>query len=135
MGRTIFASLNLQLDPDLAGSWVRTGRSSSSAGSYDPSQFSTTHLVRYEFDGAGNVAMKSDFSSSSVSDDVSVLSDGASNLHGSYSSLGEELYIEWEDGTEVTWIYSVFPDYNDGHMILKLQEPNTEDARFYDLSN
>jgi len=137
MGKKIFASLELRLqtDPDLAGSWVRTERTSSSAGSYDPSQFSTTHLVRYVFDGAGKVAMKSDFSTSSVSDDVSTIDDAASYFHGRYSTQGEELTVEWEDGTEATWIYSVFPDYNDGHLILKLQVPGTEEAKFYDLSN
>ncbi|HFD92650.1 MAG TPA: hypothetical protein ENJ22_05115 [Gammaproteobacteria bacterium] len=136
-GRKIFASLKLELtiDPDLTGSWVRTERSSSSAGSYDPSQFSTTHLVRYEFDGAGNVAMKSDFSSSSVSDDVSILTDDASILTGTYSTLGEELYIEWQDGREAEWVYSVFQDYNDGHWILKLEDPDTGKAKFYNLSN
>lgn len=133
MGRKIFSSLDLRLriDPALAGAWVRTERSSSSAGSYDPSQFSTTHLVRYEFDGAGNVTIKSDYSSSSVSDDVATIDNSASYLSGKYSSLGEVLYVEWEDGTEVAWNYSVFPDYNDGHLILKLQDPDTGKDKFY----
>lgn len=133
MGRKIFSSLDLRLriDPALAGAWVRTERSSSSAGSYDPSQFSTTHLVRYEFDGAGNVMMKSDYSSSSISDDVATIDNNASYLSGKYSSLGEVLYIEWEDGTEVFWNYSVFPDYNDGRLILKLQNPEDGKDKFY----
>ena len=136
MGRTIFASLQVraQIDPALTGAWVRTERSSTRVGSVDPSDFSTTHLVRYEFDGRGNVLLNSDFSSASISDDVSVIDNNASLLRGRYSSLGDELYIEWEDGREASWTYSVFEDYNDGHLILKLEDPDTGKAKFYNRS-
>ncbi len=137
-GREVFASLalNLRIDPDLTGTWTRTSRSSSTVGSVDPSHFSNTFMATYRFDGAGNVTLNTDSSSSSVADNVTIIDNDASyHRSGKYSSLGEELYIEWEDGTEATWNYSVFPDYYDGHLILKLTDPDTEEDNFYNRSD
>lgn len=133
LGRAIFASLNLklQIDPALTGAWTRTERSSSTVGSVDPSMFSNTRYIRYEFDGAGNVKLTQSVTDASVSDDVSVIDSGGSVLRGRYSSLGKELYIEWEGGSEASWEYSVFPDYNDGHLILKLKDMDSGKEKFY----
>ncbi|MDQ7051285.1 MAG: hypothetical protein Q9M92_17860 [Enterobacterales bacterium] len=111
-------SVSANLSPDLIGAWMR--RKNASNGIY----IETT--TKWVFSGDGAVAWGSGAVIAGGTAGVSLRGGGQNPPdYGRWSTEGETLRIQWNDGTQGEWTFSVFRDYND-NLALALQSAGSK---------
>ncbi len=122
------------LDPDLVGSWTRTRSSSSDVTDSGYIGSSTTRTWTFAADGrfaygsASRMFGHVEGGGGQVTLDPSATSGDVQR--GRWHVNGDRLELVWADGSEDTYLYSVFP-HTENRVALKLTLPGEKKGDFY----